>query len=181
MISGEVREKIEKIATEVTQREGCLLYDVVFSGGGGARILRVFIDKEMPGGAALEDCANVSRGLNLLLDVEDLIPGGQYHLEVSTPGIERPLRKPWHYRAVVGQKVWIRLDCSLGKLGIQSKKYMGHKQVSEVLQSSDETGVELNLENERLRINYENIERAHVVFEFGADKGQKKKASPGKK
>ena len=98
-------DQVRKLAEEVALREGCRLYDVEFLGG---RILRVYIEK-IPGGASLEDCVNVSRGLNLMLDVEDPIPGGRYELEVSTPGLERKLTQMWHFEKAVGEKVRLAL------------------------------------------------------------------------
>ena len=173
MVQSEVLKKIEDLANQVATREGCKLYDLEFAGG---RVLRVYIDKDIAGGAALEDCTNVSRGLNLLLDVEDVIPGGQYHLEVSTPGIERPLRKAWHFKAVQGQKIWARLNQNLQSLGAQNKKIAAHKQISEVLHAASDVGVEFHIEDEIVKVPYEAIEKANVVFEFEALKGKKKRS-----
>ena len=86
-------EKIEKIAQEIAEREGCVLYDLENIGSGKGRILRVYIDKDT--GVGIEDCSNVSKGLNLRLDVEDIVPGEMYNLEVSTPGLDRHLKKAW--------------------------------------------------------------------------------------
>jgi ribosome maturation factor RimP len=165
--------RIEKLATDVALREGCRLYDVEFAGGGGGRILRVYIDKDLEGGAGLEDCANVSRGLNLLLDVEDPIPGGRYTLEVSTPGVERPLRKAWHFEAAVGKKIWLKLNCNLNSLGYTSTKMAGHKQLTETIESVNEAGVHFKLEEGALVVPLDAIEKAKVVFEFGREKGAK--------
>src|SRR5262245_53641529 len=74
-------EQSRLFAEEVAVREGCRLYDMELRD----RTLRAFIDRT-PGGVSVDDCANVSRGLNLRLDVEDAIPGGRYELEVSSPG-----------------------------------------------------------------------------------------------
>jgi len=95
-------DQIRQLADEVATREGCRLYDLEFVGG---RILRIYIEKMNDGGASLDDCVNVSRGLNLMLDVEDPIPGGRYELEVSTPGLERRLTQLWHFEKAVGMKV----------------------------------------------------------------------------
>jgi ribosome maturation factor RimP len=100
-------DKIRDLAAEVTAREGCLLYDLEFTGGPHGRVLRVYIDRDA-GTVSIDDCANVSRGLNLLLDVEDLIPGGRYELEVSSPGLERRLSKDWHFARAVGQPVRLK-------------------------------------------------------------------------
>ncbi|NJL24448.1 MAG: ribosome maturation factor RimP [Calothrix sp. SM1_5_4] len=99
-------EQIRLYAEEVASREGCMLYDLEFRDGPG-RTLRVFIDKE-PGGVSIDDCVNVSRGLNLRLDVEDVIPGGRYELEVSSPGMDRRLTQPWHFQKAVGQTVQLK-------------------------------------------------------------------------
>jgi ribosome maturation factor RimP len=99
-------DQVRKLAEEVALREGCRLYDLEISGG---RTLRVYIEK-LSGGASLDDCVNVSRGLNLMLDVEDPIPGGRYELEVSTPGLERKLTQLWHFEKAIGERV--RLSCT---------------------------------------------------------------------
>lgn len=167
-------QKIELLAEQVVAREGCKLYDVEFTGGTQGRTLRVFIDKAGEGGASLDDCANVSRGLNLLLDVEDPVPGGHYNLEVSTPGVERLLRKAWHFQEAQGKKIWIRLNQPLQDFGIQHKKYVSSKQFVETILSCDETGVKFRIAEEVVVIPFAAVDKAHVVFEFGADKGQKK-------
>ena len=99
-------DQVRKLADEVAQREGCRLYDLEVAGG---RTLRIYIEK-MDGGASLDDCVNVSRGLNLMLDVEDPIPGGRYELEVSTPGLERKLTQLWHFQKAINERV--RLACT---------------------------------------------------------------------
>ncbi len=102
------REKIAKMAAEVAAREGCEVYDFEFVGSGGGRILRVYLDKAGGGGVSIDDCSNVSRGLNLLLDVDDVVPGGAYNLEVSSPGLERVLRTPQHFVRAVGGRAQVK-------------------------------------------------------------------------
>lgn len=99
-------EQIRKFAEEVALREGCVLYDLEFHDGPG-RALRVYIDKE-GGGVGIEDCVNVSRGLNLRLDVEDAVSGGHYDLEVSSPGLDRKLTQLWHFEKALGQTVQLK-------------------------------------------------------------------------
>ena len=108
MLHPQAVEKIRALADEVSQREGCRLYDVEFSGNPKSRVLRVYIEGANEN-VSVEQCANVSRGLSLLLDVADLIPGDQYELEVSSPGIERVLRLPWHFQRAIGQEVKVVL------------------------------------------------------------------------
>lgn len=107
-LSREWVQNLKRIAQEVSEREGCRLYNLEFVDG-RTRILRVYIDKPT-GGVGIDDCSNVSRGLNLLLDVEDLIPGGAYELEVSSPGLERKLIETWHFETVVGQTIKVKVS-----------------------------------------------------------------------
>ena len=166
--------KLETLVQEVAKREGCELYDIEFGGHSGRRTLRVFIDRA-EGGVSIDDCSNVSRGLSLILDVEDPIPGGAYDLEVSTPGVDRILRKPWHFQRVVGQRVQVRSSQALESFGIQNKKFSAMKQVSEVLAGADEEGITFVLEDEQVKIPYSTLEKAKLVFEFEVkQKGEKK-------
>jgi ribosome maturation factor RimP len=96
-------EHIEQIVGRVAGTHGVELVDVELRGGGKARMLRVTIDK--PEGVTHEDCANVSRELSTILDVEDAVPGGSYTLEVSSPGMDRKLTKPEDFRRVLGNRV----------------------------------------------------------------------------
>lgn len=72
-------------------------------GGGAHRTLRIYIDK--PAGVTHEDCENVSNQVGTILDVEDVIPGGRYTLEVSSPGVERKLNTARDWERFAGQKV----------------------------------------------------------------------------
>ncbi len=83
-----ITQKIRTLALEVAEEQGLDLYDIELLGT-GKLLLRVFVDKE--GGVTLDDCENYSRNLGRLLDVEDPLPRS-YTLEVSSPGLDRPLR-----------------------------------------------------------------------------------------
>lgn len=178
MLTSESLTKLESLAQEVAKREGCELYDIEFGGHGGRRTLRVFIDRA-DGGIGIDDCSNVSRGLSLLLDVEDPIPGGAYDLEVSSPGVDRFLRKPWHFERVIGKKIQTRLAKPLEAFGVQNKKYSAMKQVTAVLTAADAEGITFEFEEEKAKIPFSALEKAKVVFDFdterGAKKGEKKK------
>ncbi|MCX7977898.1 MAG: ribosome maturation factor RimP [Bdellovibrionaceae bacterium] len=163
-------QKVESVATTICEREGCFLYDLEFVGVGKGRTLRVFIDRE--GGAGIEDCSNVSKALNLMLDVEDLVPGGSYNLEVSTPGLDRALRKPWHFQKVVGHKIWVKSREAFGQLGCSSPRWAAAKTIERVLSGADEQSIWFDLEDVQLRIPLESIEKAKLVFEM--NKGLKK-------
>ena len=96
-------EKIREIAERVSSMHGVELVEAELRGGGKARMLRVTIDK--PEGVTHEDCANVSRDLSTVLDVEDAVPGGSYTLEVSSPGLDRKLMKPEDFTRFAGSRV----------------------------------------------------------------------------
>ena len=174
MFTADVMTKLETLAGDVARREGCELYDIQFgSGGGGRRTLQIFIDKP-DGGVGVDDCSNVSRGLSLLLDVEDPIPGGAYDLEVSSPGVDRFLRKPWHFSRVIGKKIWVRVTEPLSAFGVESAKFKSMKQVSEVLLDANDDFLVFGLEEEKVKIPFSALEKAKVVFEL-KEKGAKKK------
>ncbi len=101
----EILEQVRRIAAPLAASEGLELLDVELGGPGGRQTLRLFIDKA--GGVSLEDCTAVSRAVSAALDVEDPIQGA-YDLEVSSPGLDRPLRTPEHFRKFAGEKVRVR-------------------------------------------------------------------------
>ena len=99
--------KIEEIAQRVAESEGLELVEVEVKGDNGFRLVRIFIDK--PEGVTHGDCETVSQQVGTILDVEDVVPGGRYTLEVSSPGVERKLIKPQDYQRFQGKKVNVTL------------------------------------------------------------------------
>lgn len=104
-----VREQVERIVTPVLEREGIELVDVTFRMEGRRWVVGVFID--MPDGVTLDDCAAVSHRIGDMIDVEDIIPV-RYNLEVSSPGLDRVLKKEAHFRRFAGKWANIRLRCA---------------------------------------------------------------------
>ena len=105
-----ILEKIQAIADRVTASEGLEVVELELLGGGNNRTLRIYIDTvETPGNVTLGDCENVSNQVGTILDVEDVIPGGGYSLEVSSPGVERKLARERDWPRFVGQKVKVIL------------------------------------------------------------------------
>lgn len=101
-----VEEKAQQICEPLIAAEGLELLDLEFVREHGGWILRLFIDK--PGGTVgVEECALASHAVDKALDVEDVIPH-EYQLEVSSPGLNRPLKKPAHFEQVQGQQVRIK-------------------------------------------------------------------------
>lgn len=95
-------ERIAEIARRAAAREGIEVWDVELVGSGRARVLRLFIDK--PGGVTHADCELMSQQVGTVLDIEDVIPGERYQLEVSSPGVERKLLRPEHFERYKGEK-----------------------------------------------------------------------------
>lgn len=149
MLSPAQMEQIRRFAEEVAVREGCRLYDVEFHD----RTLRVFIDRA-EGGVSIDDCANVSRGLNLRLDVEDAVPLERYELEVSSPGLERKLTQPWHYGGAIGKTVQIRYRKDDG----QATSYEG------VLTAVNESILSFENNKGPLNVDMARVEKARVLL-----------------
>jgi ribosome maturation factor RimP len=93
---------IQEIAGRIVSSEGLELVDIEYKPGKNRGLLRIFIDKE--GGVTLSDCENVSRQLGTILDVEDVIKNA-YVLEVSSPGLDRPMRTDRDYRRAIGYRI----------------------------------------------------------------------------
>ncbi len=102
-----VASKIEEIAQRVAESEGMEVVEVEVKGGGKHRFVRISIDK--PEGVTHGDCELISQQVGTILDVEDVVPGGRYTLEVSSPGVERKLLKPQDYQRFQGKKAKITL------------------------------------------------------------------------
>ncbi len=96
-------ENVQAIVERVAASQGLEVVEVELRGGGKARMLRIFIDK--PSGVTHEDCANLSREVSTILDVEDAVPGGSYVLEVSSPGLDRKLFRPADFERFQGSRV----------------------------------------------------------------------------
>src|SRR5438309_6192569 len=103
-------ERVQQIAERVAASSGLEVVDLELRGGGKARMLRVFLDKppadaNSKAGVTHEDCANFSREFGTILDVEDVVPGGSYTLEVSSPGLDRKLSRAGDFQRFTGSRV----------------------------------------------------------------------------
>lgn len=99
-------ESIRALAERVVREEGLELVEMEWTGTGQGAVLRVFIDR-YPENVRLEDCERVSKRLGLLMDIEDLIPS-HYHLEVSSPGLDRKLSCAQDFQRFLGRLAKIR-------------------------------------------------------------------------
>ena len=123
----ELAKRVIKVVENDLAAGAYELVDVrVFTGGGRYQV-RIYLDRE--GGINLDQCVTAARSVNILLEEADLFPG-RYVIEVSSPGIRRPLRTPAHFAGAVGRKIAVKaLD--EGRL----------RKISGVLQASDESGI----------------------------------------
>ncbi len=103
-----IAEKVAKIAELFAQESGLQIWNVIFEKEGSLWYLRVFLDK-LEGNVSLDDCEQFSKKLSPLLDEKDLIKHS-YLLEVSSPGVERELTKPWHFKKYIGQLVSVKIS-----------------------------------------------------------------------
>ncbi len=148
-------DKIYEIADRLARAAGLDIVEVELLGGGAARLLRVYIDKE--GGVSHADCELISRELGAELDAGDIIPGeAGYHLEVSSPGVERKLSRPRDFERFAGQKVKI----SLREPVDGAKRYEG------VLTSFVDGIVMLETPDKPVAIPFDLISKANLKFEW---------------
>ncbi len=101
-----VTDTVAELARPYVEQAGCTLWDVEYIKEAGEWFLRVYLDKE--GGVSIDDCEAVSRPLSDALDEADPI-AGSYTFEVSSAGLDRPLRRPEHFAQCMGQQVDVRL------------------------------------------------------------------------
>ena len=150
-----VASKIEEIARRVADSEGLELVEVEVKGGGGHRLVRISIDK--PAGVTHGDCELVSQQVGTILDVEDVVPGGRYTLEVSSPGVERKLLKPQDYQRFQGKKVKVTLR----------EPVEGRRNWEGTLAGLEEGVIRLDQDRgDPVRFPLEMVEKAHLKFEW---------------
>ena len=146
-------EKIREAAERVARSESLEVVDVEWKIG-RQRFLRVYIDK--PGGVSHSDCEAVSKQLSVILDLEDLVPGPRYILEVSSPGLDRKLLKPADYERFIGRLARITLDAP-----VENAKFFEGR-----LAGFAGGIVQLEVQGRRIDLPYAAIRKAQLVVEF---------------
>ena len=149
--SEELTQRVERLLEPVLEGLGIQLVEAEFRFE-GRWILRLLIDR--PRGVTLDDCAAASRAVGPILDEQDPIEQA-YSLEVSSPGLFRPLRKPKHFRQAVGKLV--KLHLAPGSLPERKQRQMR----GTIAQAGD-TGVVIESGEERLELTFEAIRKAHL-------------------
>ncbi len=141
-------ERVRALIDPPLTAEGIEIFDVTYAGNR----LAVIVDKP-GGGIDAEAVTLAARRISRLLDEHDPVPGGSYTLEVSSPGIERPLRTADHFRRHLGEKVKVKTQP-----GVE-----GDRRVEGVIEEVDDDAVTVS----GRRLAYRDIERARTVFEWG--------------
>jgi ribosome maturation factor RimP len=152
----EIVAKITEIAERTGGPEGIEIVDVQLLGAGRGRVLRIFIDRQ-PQGVSHADCEFISQQVGTILDVEDVIPGDSYTLEVSSPGLERKLFKEKDFERFVGQKAKVVLREPVENKRSWEGKLAGISQGVVALEPSDGRVIHFPLTQ---------VEKANLKFEW---------------
>ena len=159
MAKGDVVDQVREVALPILDSMGIELVELEFRKEGPGMILRLFIDK--PGGILLDDCSAVSRELSEILDVEEII-SVEYNLEVSSPGLNRPLTKPADYDRYIGKLVKVRTyEMIADAAGNRRKTFLGQ------LEELKEGIIHIRLkEGQSAAIPFDKVAKANLEFEF---------------
>ncbi len=159
-------EQVRGIADRVAGSRGLEVVEVELRGGGKARMLRVFIDK--PAGVTHEDCAEFSRELGIILDVEDVVPGNSYLLEVSSPGLDRKLFRPVDFERFTGSRIKVKTRNPMnGNHHFEGRleKFENGRLTLDVNSARKKSRTE-DLSAKKLEIDLANVEKANLVPNF---------------
>jgi len=146
----------ETLVRPVIEGAGLELVDVTFHGGAGRKILRVVIDRD--DGVDLDTIAEIAEQVSRRLDLEGFAPG-PYELEVSSPGIERPLRRPSEFRRHVGRSVKVKVAHPVD----------GRTSFTGELIAADDEGIVVDVAGDRVLTRYDEIGSARTIADWDAE------------
>jgi ribosome maturation factor RimP len=145
--------QIEDLITPTVEALGAQVWGVEYLNQGKYSVLRIYVEREE--GVSVDLCADVSRHVSDLLDVEEILPSA-YTLEVSSPGMDRLLFRDSHYLAHVGEKLDVRLNYP----------FEGRKKVVGLLAGMEDNSVVLQVEDNEYVLPIENVQKARIVPVF---------------
>ena len=148
-----IEEVAELEASAICEKEGLYVYEVEYKKEGSDMVLRIFIDSDT--GVTLTDCEKVSRALSDRLDEVDPIKT-PYELEISSPGIERLLTRPWHFEKVLGEKINVKLF----------KPLDGLKNFTGILKKADSETFTVEVGEQTIKLEKNKASQIKTVFEF---------------
>lgn len=151
-----VRDRLQDLVEPVVTDLGYELVGVEYLSNPKNRVVRIYIDAE-PNGILVEDCERVSREISALFDVEEPVPG-QYTLEVSSPGIERPLFTAAHFARFAGEIAAVQLEVPIN----------GRRRFKGVIVRADDNSVVLNVDGQEVEMAVADVARAHLAPDLEA-------------
>jgi len=149
-----MQNELEQLLSPIVTDMGYELWGCEYLSQGKHSLLRIYIDKA--DGIGIEDCQEVSKQVSALLDVEDPIPGN-YSLEISSPGIPRPLFSSWQYQRYIGLPVQVKTF----------KPVNGKRKLLGTIVSASEISLVLAINNEHQELLFSNIVKASLTVERG--------------
>lgn len=153
MANQNIETKAQNLIQPIIHDLGYELYDVQYLKEGKDYYLRITIDK--PEGITIEDCETVNRAIDEILDEADFI-NTAYFLEVSSPGLERILRKPWHFEKQIGNQIQVKLFQAIEK----------QKELQGILIESNENELKMQINEKLIKIEKKNIAVAKTVADI---------------
>ncbi len=153
MVGSNVEKKVEELLESIIINLGYELYDVIYAKEGKDFYLRIIIDK--PEGISINDCEIVNNAINDILDEADYIKE-QYFLEVSSPGVERILRKEKHYISQIGKEIDVKLFKPIDK----------QKELVGILIEYTNKEITLKVEEKDIKIDLKDIALAKTIFNW---------------
>ena len=157
--SESIAEQVRRLLEPIVVREGFELVEVEWAREGAAWVLRLYLDH--PGGVNVDQCQELSRIVEPVLDVEDFIEP-TYSLEVSSPGVNRPLRKPADFERFAGQRAHVKTYAPVDAPGGPRKNWTG------TLRGFKEGAVEIEVDGVVQRVPHERIAKANLEYDFEA-------------
>lgn len=152
-MASNIETKVDNLLRKIIEDLGYELYDVVYEKEGKDYYLRIFIDKD--GGIDLNDCETVNNAINDILDEADYIKN-QYFLEVSSPGLERTLRKKEHFMKQIGNEIMVKLYRPIDK----------KKEFSGTLTCYNDDSIGLDIQGNEIKIDLKDIALAKTIFNW---------------
>lgn len=150
-----IRNKVYDVAGPVLEDIGFELIDVEYLTMHGKWVLRLYIDKE--DGVTIDNCVEVSRELGDLLDIKDII-NHEYVLEVSSPGLNRPLRREKDFIRFIGEKIKCKTITPVE----------GQKNFSGLLKDFYENSIYIETEGKIVKLPFNDIDKANLIYEFNS-------------
>ena len=153
LVGNNIESKVTQLLEDIIKNLGYDLYDVFYVKEGKDYYLRIIIDK--PDGIDINDCEKVNNAINDILDEADYIKE-QYFLEVSSPGVERTLRKEKHYKSQIGNEINVKLFKPIDK----QKEFIG------ILLEYNDKEITLKVDEKNVKIDLKDIALAKTIFDW---------------